>query len=140
MNLIVRLFESYDQLPETSPRAPLLTEAARSGLFSEREWLRIPDVAAVRRAQPAVPVRGRSSRQRAAAPGADALYPGLTPRSAGRTVASIGHMENYAGGADFAPESGLDRQGVLKQLFESMRGCPGRACSPLVDVVRLWPF
>ncbi|MCB1695783.1 MAG: GNAT family N-acetyltransferase [Halioglobus sp.] len=140
MNLIVRLFESYDQLPETY--APLLTEAARSGLFSEREWLEflmsqlyaehnrlcLFAVEAADSGKPLLLAPMRCTRADAAVSGA-------------LTVASIGHMENYATAAlIFAPESGLDRQGVLKQLFESMRGLPRPGSLPRVDVVRLWPF
>ncbi len=133
MDYRIQLFKSYAELPEKY--APLQAQAVEQGFFHSQPWFEfmlkyywddselclyaVEDAAG----QPLLLAPLRMTVSDAAVPLA-------------RTVASIGHMENFSVLCLlFDPALGEQRYPVLTTLFRALR----RQSSPTIDVLRLWP-
>ena len=139
--LTVRQFPGFGELPERY--RPLLVRQAERGFFHSPEWfaflmayvfdehdqMRVYAVEADD-GRPLLLAPLRYTNQDPAAPGA-------------HTVASVGHMENFAVASltfDVSVGEGESRRAeVLAALFRHLRSASATQESPSVDVLRLWP-
>ncbi len=135
--LSIRCYKNYSELPDSF--APLLEQAEREGFFHTQPWFAflMEYMWEVDELQ-LYTVEDSAGRPLLLAPLRLTLFDGAVPFA--KTLASIGHQENYSVLCLlFNPSMDIPPMDVLVELLKAIRDRKSYLHPYVIDVLRLWP-